>query len=259
MDPLRVLAGALTGFVVGMTGVGGGALMTPLLLLVFGTAPMTAVGTDLWFAALTKAAVSWRQHRAPLSDWPVVQALWTGSLPASLVTVWAMAARAPDPATVAMIRGAVGVAVMLTAASLLWPRRHTSLDTEPSTAVLSGKTRALTIVAGAGLGVMVTLTSVGAGALGAVVLSRLYATRLSPLRLVATDIAHAIPLALCAGVGHLAFSAVDLWLLRDLLVGSVPAALLGAALASHVPQPLLRRLLGGMLFVVSALLLQSLR
>jgi uncharacterized membrane protein YfcA len=126
-------------------------------------------------------------------------------------------------------------------------------------AVLSGRTRSLTVVAGAGLGVMVTLTSVGAGALGAVLLSRLHAARLSPLRLVATDIAHAIPLALCAGVGHLAFSAVDLSLLRDLLVGSVPAALLGAALANHVPQPLLRRLLGGMLFVVSALLLQSLR
>lgn len=259
MEPLRVLAGALTGFVVGMTGVGGGALMTPLLLLVFGTAPMTAVGTDLWFAALTKAAVSWRQHRASLIDWPVVRALWAGSLPASLLTVWAMAMRAPDPATVAMIRGAVGMAVMLTAASLLWPRRHTSRDTEPSMAVLSGRTRSLTVVAGAGLGVMVTLTSVGAGALGAVLLSRLHAARLSPLRLVATDIAHAIPLALCAGVGHLAFSAVDLSLLRDLLVGSVPAALLGAALANHVPQPLLRRLLGGMLFVVSALLLQSLR
>ena len=117
----------------------------------------------------------------------------------------------------------------------------------------------LTVLAGAALGVMVTLTSVGAGALGAVALSRLYATRLSPLRLVATDIAHAIPLALCAGIGHLAFSAVDLSLLRDLLAGSVPAALLGSALASRVPQPLLRRLLGGMLLVVGALLLQALR
>jgi hypothetical protein len=259
VDLLQVLAGALTGVVVGMTGVGGGALMTPLLLLVFGTAPMTAVGTDLWFAALTKLAVSWRQHRASLIDWPVVRTLWMGSLPASLLTVWGMALRAPDPVTVNLIRGAVGIAVMLTAVSLLWSRRAPDTAESGAPQPLSARARTLTMAAGAALGVMVTLTSVGAGALGAVVLSRLHATRLSPLRLVATDIAHAIPLALCAGIGHLAFSTVDLSLLGSLLLGSVPAAMLGAALARHVPQPLLRRLLGGMLLVVGALLLQSLR
>lgn len=257
MDPLRVLAGALTGFVVGMTGVGGGALMTPLLLLVFGTAPLTAVGTDLWFAALTKASVSWRQHRAGLIDWSIVRALWAGSLPASLLTVWGMAGTAPTPSALDRIRVAVAVAIVLTAVSLLWPRRQTPATVSGEGGPLSWPTHLATMGAGAVLGVIVTLTSVGAGALGAVALNRLHGARLGPLRLVATDIAHAIPLALCAGVGHLAFSTVDVSLLRDLLMGSIPAALLGAAAAAHVPQALLRRALGLTLLVVGAILVRG--
>ena len=228
-------AGALTGFVVGMTGVGGGALMTPILLFLFGTAPLTAVGTDLWFAAITKLAVSGLHLRSKVIDWPIVARLWVGSLPMSLLTVAWIASRPADPGVVVMVRGAIGVAIVpvgpqppVPVASQAECRsrpdrcrgrlrtlRRSSLET------WDGK-GPLTVATGALLGVLVTLTSVGAGALGAVCLYHLYPRRLTPARLVATDIAHAIPLALCAGVGHLAVSHVDGSLLRDLLAGLDP-------------------------------------
>jgi uncharacterized membrane protein YfcA len=266
MDPVRIAAGALTGFVVGMTGVGGGALMTPILLLVFGMAPLTAVGTDLWFAALTKLAISGLHVRAGVIDWPIVGRLWLGSLPASLLTVAWMASRPADPGVVLLVKGAIGVAVSLSALSLLLasrlrrvggatPRPDMSLGTIPAYGGLVGHEGSLTAAVGALLGVLVTLTSVGAGALGAVFLYHLYPRRLTPIRLVATDIAHAIPLALCAGIGHLAISQVDGGLLRDLLVGSIPAALAGAALSSRVPHAQLRAALGAVLLMVGLAML----
>ncbi|MGE0464040.1 MAG: sulfite exporter TauE/SafE family protein [Vicinamibacterales bacterium] len=259
MDLVRVAAGALTGFVVGMTGVGGGALMTPILLLFFGTAPLTAVGTDLWFAAITKLAVSGLHLRSRVIDWPIVVRLWMGSLPTSLLAVAWMASRPADPGAVLLVRGAIGVAVCLSAASLLFGARLRPAETgSPELGTVPGVRTwdtALTVAMGSLLGALVTVTSVGAGALGAVFLYHLYPRRLTPLRLVATDIAHAIPLALCAGLGHLAISQVDGALLRDLLVGSVPAALAGAALSGRVPHGILRTALGGMLLVVGLLML----
>ena len=263
MDPMRVAAGALTGFVVGMTGVGGGALMTPILLLLFGTAPMTAVGTDLWFAAITKLAVSGLHLRSRVIDWPIVRRLWAGSLPASLLTVVWMASSPADSGVVGMVRGAIGVAVCLSAVSLLLqsrlrPHHDANLSTaEPPASTDGNWEGGLTVATGALLGVLVTMTSVGAGALGAVFLYHLYPRRLTPLRLVATDIAHAIPLALCAGVGHLTISNVDGSLLRDLLVGSVPAAVAGAALSGRLPHAVLRTALGAVLLVVGLLMLRS--
>ena len=259
---MRVAAGALTGFVVGMTGVGGGALMTPILLLVFGTAPLTAVGTDLWFAAITKIAVSGLHVRQGLIDWLVVRRLWAGSLPASILTVGWMARHPMDEASVGFVKIAIALAVCITSLSLIASR---SLSTPRSAeARLAARADgaspwegALTVVAGIALGALVTLTSVGAGALGAVFLYHLYPTRLTPSRLVATDIAHAIPLAFCAGIGHLAISQVDGGLLRDLLVGSVPAALAGAAIGSRVPQLLLRVSLGVVLLAVGLLMLRQ--
>jgi uncharacterized membrane protein YfcA len=263
MEPTRVAAGALTGFVVGMTGVGGGALMTPILLLVFGTAPLTAVGTDLWFAAITKLAVSGLHLRARVIDWPIVRQLWAGSLPASLLTVAWMASNPADPGVVGAVRGAIAVAVCLSAASLLLqsrlrPREHAYPPAAgPPSSADGNWPGGLTIATGALLGVLVTMTSVGAGALGAVFLYHLYPRRLTPLRLVATDVAHAIPLALCAGLGHLTISNVDGSLLRDLLVGSVPAAIAGAALSGRVPHPVLRTALGAVLLVVGLLMLRG--
>lgn len=262
MDEWRVAAGALTGFVVGMTGVGGGALMTPLLLLAFGTAPLTAVGTDLWFAAITKVAVSGLHMRQRLIDWPVVTRLWMGSLPGSALTLLWMAGRPVDESGIGFIRGAVALAVCLTAASLLADTPLRALGTRAGTAAdaVPAPTRwttPVTIAAGALLGVVVTLTSVGAGALGVVVLVRLYPSRLTPPRLVATDIAHAVPLALCAGLGHLAIGRVDVGLLRDLLAGSIPAALIGAAVSSHVPHAVSRMALGAVLLVMGLAMLRA--
>ena len=264
MDPVRVAAGALTGFVVGMTGVGGGALMTPILLFLFGTAPLTAVGTDLWFAAITKLAVSGLHLRSKVIDWPIVARLWAGSLPVSLLTVVWIASRPADPTVVLIVRGAIGVAVMLSAASLLFQSRlrgRASSDGGPPTATAAPAfdhwrwETPLTVATGALLGALVTATSVGAGAVGAVCLYHLYPRRLTPIRLVATDIAHAIPLALCAGIGHLAVSHVDGSLLRDLLVGSIPAALAGATVSGRVPHGFLRRALGAVLLIVGLVML----
>jgi uncharacterized protein len=261
MNRLEVAAGALTGFVVGMTGVGGGALMTPILLLLFGIAPLTAVGTDLWFAAITKVAVSGLHLRQGLIDWLVVRRLWMGSLPAAALTLAWMANRPPGEGTITVVRIAIAVAVCLTAVSLLAQKALRAIGSRPvapSGGLLLARGEVLgTMAAGALLGGLVTLTSVGAGALGAVFLYHLYPVRLTPSRLVATDIAHAVPLALVAGLGHLAISQVDLGLLRDLLVGSVPAALAGAALSSRVPHALLRRALGGVLLVIGLTMLAA--
>jgi uncharacterized membrane protein YfcA len=262
MDGSGVVAGALTGFVVGMTGVGGGALMTPILLMVFGTAPLTAVGTDLWFAAITKVAVSGLHIRQGLVDWLVVRRLWMGSLPASALMLAWMASRQLNEGSVTFVRAAIAVAVCVTAVSLLANNalrttRPRPIDRAGASTPLRGEAGA-TLVAGAVLGGLVTLTSVGAGALGAVFLYHLYPARLTPSRLVATDIAHAVPLALVAGLGHLAISQVDLGLLRDLLAGSIPAALAGAALSSRVPHALLRAVLGGVLLVVGLVMLGDL-
>jgi len=259
MDPVRIAAGVLTGFVVGMTGVGGGALMTPILLLVFGTAPLTAVGTDLWFAAVTKLAVSGLHVRAGVIDWPIVCRLWLGSLPASLLTVAWMASRPADPGVVLLVKGAIGLAVSLSAVSLLLRvSARGERGTVPVTMVagtVPAPVTGATVATGVLLGALVTLTSVGAGALGAVFLYHVYPRRLTPIRLVATDIAHAIPLALCAGIGHLAISQVDTGLLRDLLVGSIPAALAGAAVSGRVPHAWLRVALGAVLLVVGLVML----
>ena len=250
VDSLHIAAGALTGFVVGMTGVGGGALMTPILVLTFGAAPLTAVGTDLWFAAITKVAVSGLHVRHGLIDWAIVRRLWIGSLPAAALTIAWMSGRQVDASGISFVKMAIGATVCLTSLGLLMEKwlaaaRASRVDARDGRGQLTA-----TVIAGGVLGFLVTLTSVGAGALGAVVLLYLYPGRLTPRRLVATDIAHAIPLAVVAGLGHLGISQVDVGLLRDLLVGSVPAALVGAALSSHVPHAALRFVLGAVLLVV---------
>ncbi len=243
-------AGAITGLVVGMTGVGGGALMTPILLMIFGTAPLTAIGTDLWFASLTKVAIAGIHQRHGLIDWAVVRRLWSGSLPASaLVLYWLRSGGSRAPS---FLVDAIAVAVCITAIGVLLQKRlHAfALSVEARSRSLREWQVPATIAAGATLGVLVTLTSVGAGAVGVVCLLYLYPTRLTPARLVATDVAHAIPLAMFAGVGHLTAGSVDVALLRDLLIGSVPAAVAGATLSARVPHTTLRAALAAVLLVV---------
>lgn len=237
IDPAYVLAGALTGFVVGVTGVGGGALMTPILLIFFGVSPTTAIATDLWFAAITKLAGARVHHANGHVDWQVAKRLWLGSLPMALliVVIVSLGARV---AKVGWLTQAIGVVVLITAIGLLLaprlvayarsrrighPERFKSIQP------------VLTVVSGAVLGVCVALTSVGAGALGSVMLLYLYPLRMTPHRLLATDIVHATPLAVVAGLGYLFAGMVNWWMLASLLLGSIPAVVLGSLFSGKLP------------------------
>ena len=259
MSTMLILAGFLTGLIVGLTGVGGGALMTPILLLIFGIAPVTAVGTDLWFAAITKLVATRIHSAAGLIDWQVTKRLWAGSLPAAGATVLAMKAGL-IATSFDLLKTAVAVAVLVTAAGLLLqPVLQKAGRGQRLSQAESFKAwqPVFTVAAGAGLGVIVTLTSVGAGALGVVMLTYLYPLRLTPARLIATDIAHAIPLALFAGLGHLMVGHVDFELLGWLLLGSIPGVFIGAKLSSRLPARVLRIALALVLCAVAMKLLGS--
>jgi uncharacterized membrane protein YfcA len=251
IDLAYATAGALTGFIVGITGVGGGALMTPILLLFFGVAPTTAIATDLWFAATTKVVGAWIHHDAGQVDWQVVRRMWLGSLPMALAVVLVVAFAGPL-VKVAWLTQAIGAVVLVTAVGLLLaPRlyalaRGRRLDNPARFKALQP---ALTVLAGATLGICVALTSVGAGALGSVMLLYLYPLRMTPHRLVATDLMHAIPLAVVAGLGYLFAGLVDWEMLMSLLVGSIPAIILGSLLARRVSGRWIQLLLAVVLFV----------
>jgi uncharacterized protein len=253
MNFLEPLAGAITGFIVGLTGVGGGALMTPILLLFFGVAPHTAIGTDLWFAAITKMAIASVHRGDGTIDWLVLRRLWLGSLPASAATTLWIRANIFDASAASILQMAIAAAVVLTAIGLVVQaplrRRADRRYLELAEKYAAWQAPA-TVVAGAVLGIIVTLTSVGAGALGAVMLVYLYPTRLSPPRLVATDVAHAIPLAMFAGVGHLLTGGVDGRLLGSLLIGSIPAGVIAGSLSARLPHAAVRGALSLVLIVV---------
>ena len=250
MDVLYTVSGFVVGFVVGITGVGGGSLMTPLLVAGFGVAPVTAVGTDLLYAALTKLGGSWAHSRKGTVDWQVVRLLATGSVPAALASVWLMhALHLGDQSLKTLVTGVLGVALVLTALALLgksWlARSHGAAPREwPPRRVA-----AATVLAGAVLGGLVAISSVGAGALGVVVLQFLY-PRTASARIVGTDIAHAVPLTLVAGLGHAALGSVDFGLLGCLLLGSLPGIWLGSHVGVKIPDRILRPALAGMLLLV---------
>ncbi|MBF0140973.1 MAG: sulfite exporter TauE/SafE family protein [Magnetococcales bacterium] len=246
------IAGALTGFIVGLTGVGGGALMTPILLLFFDVAPVTAVATDLWFAVATKLVATALHGKTGRVDWPVVRRLWAGSLPVSLLVVLLVHHGEKIP-RVHGLSQMIGVVVVVTAMGLLFApslqnralKRRVG-NPENFLAIQSS----LTMMAGALLGVCVALTSVGAGALGSVLLLYLYPQRLTPQRLVATDIIHAIPLAMVAGSGYLLAGLVDGPMLLNLLSGSIPAVILGSLFSLQLDSRWLRIALALVLFAV---------
>ena len=237
------------GVLVGLTGVGGGSLMTPLLVLAFGFHPATAVGTDLLYATATKTAGTSVHGARGTVDWRVVRRLASGSLPACALTLLALwvsgIGAAKTNHLIAGVLGAVliatGVATLFRARLLAWARPSLGVGDERRTA-------RLTVALGLLLGALVTLTSVGAGALGMTALVVLY-PRLPVARLVGSDIAHAVPLTLLAGLGHLAMGSVDGALLLSLLCGSVPGVLVGSWLASRASD----RVLGPILAIVLAL------
>lgn len=254
MEGLNALAGFGVGLLVGLTGVGGGALMTPILVLLFGHAPAVAIGTDLWFAALTKSAGSVLHHGRGTVDWEVLRRLWTGSLPAALVTLLWLHVSGFDKLHHDGLLVALGGVLLLTALAMLFKARIHAIGQDLRTHTPEAFKRAqpaLTVAAGALLGCLVTLTSIGAGALGAVMLVYLYPRRLTPARLVGTDILHAVPLTILAGSGHLLLGNVNLPLLGSLLLGSIPGVLLGAHFSTRAPDGLLRPVIAGVLVLVA--------
>jgi uncharacterized membrane protein YfcA len=256
----NAIAGLCVGSVVGLTGVGGGALMAPLMMLVFGVAPVTAVGTDLWFAAITKLFGAWVHHKKGTVDWPVLWRLFCGSLPAALLTLLWLYLSGTRQHHDGLVMKTLGATLILTSAAATFRSRFHAIGERlratrpvPFKAMQPG----LTVVAGAILGVLVTLTSIGAGALGAVMLLYLYPRRLKSASLVGTDIVHAIPLTLLAGTGHLLMGNVDLGLLANLLLGSIPGIVLGSLAAVYAPAALIRLLITVMLALVGLKMLTA--
>jgi len=258
---LYVAVGALVGLMVGFTGVGGGSLMTPILVLGFGQPPTIAVGTDLVFSAVTKVAATASFGHSRRVDWRIVARLAVGSLPgAAAVLVWFWTTRETPPAMNRFIVQGLAVMLLISAVGLLLQSRFQRLGvrlTASSLAHAERYKRPLTILVGLILGVAVTLTSVGAGALGVVALLYLYPLRLTPDRLVATDIAHALPLTIVAGLGHAALGHVNLSMLALLLLGSIPAVLVGAQTTIRIPPVVTRSLVAVMLSVVGVRILLS--
>jgi uncharacterized protein len=235
-------AGFAVGLLVGLTGVGGGALMTPLLISTFGVSPQVAVGTDLLYAAVTKTVGGWRHHVSDHVEWPIVLKLAAGSLPAATILLAILVNLPFNTVEIAQwIRYGLAFALPVSAlAIVLYPFVMRTPDREADGEI---KSRTLiTVLFGAALGFLVTLTSVGAGAIGVVVLAALF-PMLPAKRIVGSDIAHAVPLTLIGGVGHLGLGHVDLGLLLALLCGSIPGILLGARLAGAAPEWLLRPIL----------------
>jgi len=257
MDFAYTVAGFAVGAIVGLTGVGGGSLMTPLLVLLFGIHPSVAVGTDLLYAAITKAGGTVAHGLKGTVDWTVTRRLATGSIPAAALTLTLVAVFAPGgmEGAAGLIKVALGVALLLTAVALLL-RRHIQayalkrFGGEPN----PKRTAALTVLTGAVLGVLVSISSVGAGALGVTALFFLYPA-MPALRIVGSDIAHAVPLTLVAGLGHWMLGSVDWLLLGSLIVGSLPGIWLGSHISTKVPDRVLRPLLATMLVLVGAKLI----
>jgi len=262
MDLAYTFSGFGVGFLVGLTGVGGGSLMTPLLVFLFGFKPSVAVGTDLLFAAITKTGGVFVHHGKHGSvDWKIVGLLASGSLPFAVITLYVLKNLMESGKEVTgTITFSLGIALLLTAVSILirslLQRKAEMLgkiDDDHSNESNAARFPRLhvpaTILTGAVLGVLVTLSSVGAGALGTVALLFLY-PRMTTLKIVGTDLAHAIPLTAVAGIGHLSLGNVDLVLLGSLLVGSLPGIWIGSHLSAKVPDKVLRPILASVLLLI---------
>jgi uncharacterized membrane protein YfcA len=255
INPLYSISGFAVGLLVGMTGVGGGSLMTPLLILLFGIHPATAVGTDLLYASATKAGGTLVHGLARTVEWRVVGWLAAGSVPATVLTLLALS-RLDLDGTLArrLITCALSGALFATAAALLFRATILGLYTRRFGVVDPARVAGLTVVVGAALGVLVSISSVGAGAIGVTALVLLY-PQLPMARIVGSDIAHAVPLTLIAGLGHWMLGSVDWSLFGSLLIGSLPGIVLGSLLSSRMPDQILRILLAGTLFAVGIKLL----
>jgi len=249
---LYVASGFAVGLLVGMTGVGGGSLMTPLLILLFGIHPATAVGTDLLYAAATKTGGSVVHGLARSIYWPAVIRLASGSIPASIVTLLALwQLDLNSGAARSLINVVLAFALFLTAGSLIFRKTILEFFRARLERLDTATIARATVVVGIALGVLVSISSVGAGAVGVTALLMLY-PRLPMARVVGSDIAHAVPLTLVAGIGHWALGAIDWQLMGVLLMGSLPGIVLGSYCATRVPETALRLLLAATLIVVAS-------
>jgi uncharacterized membrane protein YfcA len=250
IDLLYSASGLFVGFLVGLTGVGGGSLMTPILVLLFGIHPATAVGTDLLYAAATKAAGTLVHGMKGSVDWQVTTRLAAGSVPAATLTLILLHRYGMNsPRGAHLIQVVLGAALLITAVALIFRPQLTALAARRRREPGQARTLAFTILTGAILGVLVSLTSVGAGAIGVTVLLLLYPT-LPTTRIVGSDIAHAVPLTLLAGAGHWLLGSIDWSLLLSLLIGSLPGIVLGSFLSTRAPDKLLRNVLAATLTLV---------
>jgi hypothetical protein len=247
--PLFIAAGLAVGLLVGLTGVGGGSLMTPILVLLFGIHPATAVGTDLLYAAVTKTGGTVVHGINHTVDWRIVGRLAVGSVPTTAATLLALQYFSPNSHSSSLISVVLGVALILTAISLLLRKQVLKLATRQLSNLSEMKTIWLTVATGAVLGVLVSLSSVGAGALGITALIFLYPA-LPTARIVGSDIAHAVPLTLIAGCGHWIMGTVDFGMLGWLVLGSLPGIVAGSHLSSRVPDVALRTVLALTLLLV---------
>lgn len=254
LDFLPIISGFGVGVIVGLTGVGGGSLMTPLLISVFNLEKAVAIGTDLWFAAATKVSGSVAHHRANHVNYRITGLLLAGSIPATLATVAYMHAIGVSKSSDSALTVALGVALLLTAVTVafrpVWHRVGVWLERW----ITPQRQPVLTVVCGFTLGVLVSLSSIGAGAVGATLILLLY-PRLPIRQLIGTDIAHAVPLTLVAGIGHASLGNVEWGLLVELLIGSVPGIWLGAQLTKTLPDALTRfALCGSLVFAANKVL-----
>ena len=243
---LYIIAGASVGFIVGLTGIGGGALMTPLLLL-FGFPPNIAIGTDLMYASMTKASGMIAHHKQKHVEWDLVKLLAMGSLPSALITGYFLKEFFVDADSYQhILESTLGVMLLSTAAVIILRKQIQKFTMSRQQSMGIGLKNSLTIFMGALLGVLVTLSSVGAGAIGTAILMLLYPA-LRSSSVVGTDIAHAVPLTLAAGLIHIYLGNVDFGLLAALLIGSIPAIHFGSKLSHHLPEQLLRSVLASIL------------
>jgi uncharacterized membrane protein YfcA len=252
IDPLYSLSGFAVGLLVGMTGVGGGALMTPILIMLFGIHPATAVGTDLLYAAATKTGGSLVHSLGRSIDWRVVRRLATGSIPATVVTLAALSHfNISGEAASSVITLVLSAALFATAGVLVFGNvivtayRARVAEFDPRRIAVN------TVLVGALLGVLVSISSVGAGAIGVVALVLLYPD-MPMAKIVGSDIAHAVPLTLIAGVGHWMMGSVDWAIISSLLVGSLPGIFIGSYFANRIPERALRLILATTLFAVAS-------
>jgi len=249
---IYVLIGVLVGGLVGFTGVGGGSLMTPILILLFGVHPATAVGTDLIYASVTKTGGSIVHGYNKTIDWRVVGLLALGSVPATALTVLALYYLKIDSKTTKLvITNALGFALLFTAFSLLFRKPLMAWYSARVPDLNPTFVRNMTIVTGVVLGVLVTLSSVGAGAIGVMALVMLY-PKMEARRIVGSDIAHAVPLTLAAGLGHSILGTIDVVILKSLLVGSIPAIIVASIASARMSDTIIRVMLALVLLAVVA-------